>query len=81
MEFFASFLRRHQLHQRLHSLATMARADIVDGHVQPEVMRIDAQFAQFIGRDQQVQRQLLIAKVVANHLWQIHITAVAQRQL
>ena len=66
---------------RLHRAPGVPAAGVVDGHVQLEIVRIDAQLAQLMGADQQVQRQLLVAKVVADQLRQVTLTQMAQRQL
>ncbi|MNP01141.1 hypothetical protein D3C76_929450 [compost metagenome] len=81
IEFFAPLLHRHQVEQRFDRLAPVTAADVVDGHVQGEVVRVDPQLPQFIGADQQVQRQLLIAEVVADHLGHEHLAALPQCEL
>ncbi|MNL09569.1 hypothetical protein D3C87_1303360 [compost metagenome] len=49
--------------------------------MQGEIIRIDAQLTQFISADQQVQRQLLIAEVVADDFRHECVAASAQREL
>lgn len=72
---------RQQLQQCLNRFVRVAGCSIVDGDVQLEVVAVDAQFCQFIGGDQQVQRRLLIAQVVANSLGLEGIAVRAQGQL
>jgi hypothetical protein len=59
----------------------MTGAGVIDGHMQGEIVRIDAQLAELIGTDQQVQRQLFVAEVVADHLRQTSFTAGTECQL
>ncbi|KWV86095.1 hypothetical protein PFLmoz3_04294 [Pseudomonas fluorescens] len=49
--------------------------------MQGEVIRVDTQLTEFIGGDQQVQRQLLVTQVEANDLRQELVGAHAKRQL
>ncbi|MNF67424.1 hypothetical protein D3C84_492380 [compost metagenome] len=49
--------------------------------MQGEIVRVDPQFTQFIGADQQVQRQLLVAEVVADHLGHEPLAALPQCEL
>ncbi|MNI41045.1 hypothetical protein D3C73_952840 [compost metagenome] len=44
-------LDRQQIQHRLHGFLRMPGAGVIDGDVQGEVVRIDAQLAQFIGAD------------------------------
>ncbi len=59
----------------------MAGAGVIDGHMQGEIVRIDAQLAELIGTDQQVQRQLFVTEVVTDHLRQTSFTAGTECQL
>jgi hypothetical protein len=59
----------------------VAGAGVVDGHVQGEIIRIDAQLAEFIGTDQQMQGQLFVPQVIADDFGQALIAALTQRQL
>ncbi len=53
--------------ERAQGLARMPAGGVVDGHVQLEVVGVEAQLAQLLSGDQQVQRRLLVAEVVADH--------------
>ncbi|MCY1427040.1 hypothetical protein D9M71_428700 [compost metagenome] len=59
----------------------MATTGVVDGDVEPEVVRIYPQLRQFTRADQQMQGQLLVAQVVADHLGQVVACQPAQGQL
>ncbi|MNT64303.1 hypothetical protein D3C72_2021940 [compost metagenome] len=59
----------------------MPAGRVVDGHVKLEIMAIDAQFRQFVGGDQQMQRWLFIAQVVADQLGKKIIAVAPQCQL
>ena len=48
----------------------MAGVGVVDRDMQREVVGVNAQFVQLIGRDQQVQRQLFVAQIEANEFRQ-----------
>ncbi|MNF98774.1 hypothetical protein D3C84_816460 [compost metagenome] len=72
---------RKELAQACDSATCMATGGIIDGDVELEVMAIDAQFRQFMGSDQQVQRWLFVAEVVADHLSQECFAVLPQCQL
>ena len=72
---------RPGVQQTLHGLLRMAVVGVVDGDVQGEVVGIDAQLGQLVGGDQQVQRQLLVTQVEADHLGQELLGAFGQGQL
>nr|GEU28221.1 hypothetical protein [Tanacetum cinerariifolium] len=72
---------RHQLLHALQRLVGVAGAGVVHRDVQREVIRVDAQFIEFVGRDQQVQRQLLVTEVVAHDFRQVVFRIGRQRQL
>ncbi|MNN18064.1 hypothetical protein D3C81_1312690 [compost metagenome] len=74
-------LKRQQVKRRLHGFLRMAGAGVVDGHMEGEIVRIDPQFTEFVTADQQVQGQLFIAEVVADHLGQIVSTTDTEGQL
>ena len=59
----------------------MAGVAVVHRDVQGEVVRIEPELVEFVGGDQQVQRQLLVAEVEADHLRQEFLAVPAQRQL
>ena len=72
---------RPGIQQALHSLLRVAVVGVVDGDVQGEVVRVDAQLGQLVGRDQQVQRQLLVTEVEADDFRQELLGVLGQRQL
>lgn len=65
----------------LNGLGGVTAGTVIDGHVQLEVVGVDVQLVQLEGTDQQVQRQLFIAEVVADHFGQELVGQQAQRQL
>ena len=56
-------MERRQAGHGVAGHAGVAAAAVVHRHMQCEVTGVDAQFVEFIGRDQQVQGQLLIGQV------------------
>ncbi|MNZ31234.1 hypothetical protein D3C78_485280 [compost metagenome] len=66
---------------RLDGLVGVPGADIVDGHMHAEIPGIDPQFLQLVGADQQMERQLFVAQVVADQLRQEALDPVAQAEL
>ena len=74
-------LKWQQIQNGLHGFLRMAGAGVVDGHVEGEVVRINAQLAELVTADQQMQRQLFVAKVIADHLRQEIIAAGTEREL
>lgn len=67
--------------ERAQGLARMPAGGVVDGHVQLEVVGVEAQLAQLLSGDQQVQRRLLVAEVVADHFGQVVRGEVAEGEL
>ncbi len=65
----------------MHGPASMATAGVVDGHMQTEVIGVDAQFLELVGADEQVQRQLLITQVIPEDLRQVRLGALTQCEL
>src|SRR2546427_2715330 len=59
----------------------MAGVGVVHGDMQREVVGIYSQLIEFVGGDEQVQRQLLIAQVESHDLGQELLRIPAQRQL
>ncbi|RMS98534.1 hypothetical protein ALP57_200194 [Pseudomonas coronafaciens pv. oryzae] len=72
---------RHQLEDALRRFAGMPGTGVIDGDVQSEVIRIDPQLVQLERGNQQMQRQLFIAQIVANDFRKVLITQLAQRKL
>ncbi|MNP11993.1 hypothetical protein D3C76_1042070 [compost metagenome] len=75
------FLPRHQQAQAFQGASGVAAGGVVDGDMQLEVVGIDAEFGELVGGNQQVQRGLLVAQVVANHLGQEVFAVLPERQL
>src|SRR5690606_1858970 len=71
----------HGAEYAVQSTARVAGARIIDRHMDGKVVRIDAQFIQLVGGNQQVQRQLLIAQIEANYLRQKTGGTIRQREL
>ena len=57
------------------------RVGVVHRDMQREIVGVYAQLIELIGGDQQVQRELLIAQVKTNDLWQIILRVPGQCQL
>src|SRR5690606_40560039 len=70
---------RQQGQQAVYRSLRMPGRRIVDGDVQREVIRIDVELVELIGRDQQMERQLLIAQIEADDLGQEIIGMIGQR--
>ncbi|MNP39256.1 hypothetical protein D3C76_1328260 [compost metagenome] len=74
-------LCRAELPQRLDGQVCMATGGVIDGHMQLEIVAVNAQLSQFIRGDQQMQGWLLIAQVVTQYFGQKRITVLPQSQL
>lgn len=65
----------------LNRLARMPAVSIINSHMQGEVVGIDIQLMEFEGADQQMQRQLFVAKIVADRLGHELVAMISQCQL
>ena len=81
IEFLAVADLRPGGQQALNGLFRMAVVGIVDRDVQGEVVGVDAQLGQLVSTDQQVQRQLFVTQIEADHLGQELLGMLGQRQL
>ena len=73
---------RHVVQHRLHRPLRVAAVRVVHGDAQGELTQVDAQLVQFMGCDQQMQWQLLVAQVETNDFGQefFGIQALCQLQ-